>query len=416
MPISLGLKEPRWVSMVALYFNEYDPANITPHFDIYAVDPETGKDRLMASVRHNGQLFRLVKFPPIKTPLVKVDLVNSIARLRTLTEVELYGPLSGREGTPGFVDPEGQNTYMGDFTRVDKRAKDAGREISAADGQTRRTCRGHQLVRRRWPRFWFRKIGSTSAARSARTRPTLLAEPTEGTVLGTCRRPGLYALRRSLRRAAAALRQRRQAVLPQSRDGDRTVVGAHSGSGCSVARWRSAKTCSSPTTTSKLVQLDLASGTIMKEVPHLGHGVTARWPPTASSLFFITDDGFLQCLSGRRSGSDCGRLPSRRSPIRPRRSIKGSCIWPISKARPWRSTWQTGTPRWTAELSDEFCRCPVVGTDKIVFGCRGGTLAVLDRATGKTVWSKQAESRFDYEPLLLGDQVLFFRKNRRHGG
>ncbi len=123
LPISLGLKEPRWVSTVALYFNAYDPANTTPHFDIYAIDPDTGKDRLMASVRHNGQLFRLVKFPPIKTSLVKLDLVNSIARLRTLTEVELYGPLSGREGTPGFADPDGQNTYMGDFTRVDKRTK-----------------------------------------------------------------------------------------------------------------------------------------------------------------------------------------------------------------------------------------------------------------------------------------------------
>src|SRR5205814_1158060 len=38
-----------------------------------------------------------------------------------LSEIEVYGPLSGKEGTPGFDDPDGQNTYMGDFTRVDKR-------------------------------------------------------------------------------------------------------------------------------------------------------------------------------------------------------------------------------------------------------------------------------------------------------
>ena len=40
-----------------------------------------------------------------------------------MTEIELYGPLSGKEGKPGFDDPEGQNTYMGDFGRVDRRVK-----------------------------------------------------------------------------------------------------------------------------------------------------------------------------------------------------------------------------------------------------------------------------------------------------
>ena len=121
--VSIGLKEPQWISMVGLYFNVHDEANVGPHFDIYAVDMESKKDVLVASVRHNGQLFRLVKFPPIKTPLVKIKQVHAISRLRTITEVELYGPLSGREGAPTFLDPEGQNTYMGDFTRVDKRVK-----------------------------------------------------------------------------------------------------------------------------------------------------------------------------------------------------------------------------------------------------------------------------------------------------
>jgi len=121
--VSVGLKDSRWVSTVALYFNVYDREHVTPHFDIYATSVEDGEERLVASVRHNRQTFRLVKFPPIKTPSVKIKFVNSIARLRTLTEVEVYGPLSGREGEPRFLDPEGQNAYMGDFTRVDKRAK-----------------------------------------------------------------------------------------------------------------------------------------------------------------------------------------------------------------------------------------------------------------------------------------------------
>src|SRR5204863_9082786 len=114
---------PRWVSLVGLYFNAYDEPNVTPHFDIYVTDVDAKKDVRVASIRKNGQLFRLVKFLPVRASAVKIRLVHSIARLRTLTEVEIYGPLSGREGAPGFTDGDGQNTYMGNFSRVDLRAR-----------------------------------------------------------------------------------------------------------------------------------------------------------------------------------------------------------------------------------------------------------------------------------------------------
>ena len=47
--------------------------------------------------------------------------------------------------------------------------------------------------------------------------------------------------------------------------------------------------------------------------------------------------------------------------------------------------------------------------DRIILGCRGGTLAVLDRALGKVIWSKKVPSRFDYEPLLLENKLLYFK-------
>ena len=150
LPISLGLKEPRWVSMVALYFNAYDTANITPHFDIYAIDPDTGKDRLMASVRHNGQLFRLVKFPPIKTSLIKVDLVNSIARLRTLTEVEsLWTPVSDAKASARLRRPGRPEHFdmWGTLPESTSGLKTLGRSVSAADRQTGNLRRGHQLFK-----------------------------------------------------------------------------------------------------------------------------------------------------------------------------------------------------------------------------------------------------------------------------
>ena len=53
----------------------------------------------------------------------------------------------------------------------------------------------------------------------------------------------------------------------------------------------------------------------------------------------------------------------------------------------------SGQVRWTAALGDEFMMCPVVTADKIIYGCRGGTLAVLNRADGKPVWSKKVSTK-----------------------
>jgi hypothetical protein len=62
-----------------------------------------------------------------------------------------------------------------------------------------------------------------------------------------------------------------------------------------------------------------------------------------------------------------------------------------------------GKVLWRTELQDEFARCPVVGPGHVVFGFRGGTLAVLNRADGKLLWSRRVPSRFYHEPLLFDD-------------
>ena len=51
----------------------------------------------------------------------------------------------------------------------------------------------------------------------------------------------------------------------------------------------------------------------------------------------------------------------------------------------------------------------MVSKDRLILGCRGGTLAVLDRASGKTIWSRKVPTRFDYEPLLLENKLLYFK-------
>jgi len=60
---------------------------------------------------------------------------------------------------------------------------------------------------------------------------------------------------------------------------------------------------------------------------------------------------------------------------------------------------KTGRVVWSVELGQEFTGCPVVMDARIALGCRGGKLAVLDRATGAVVWQKQVADRFNYDPL-----------------
>ena len=64
-------------------------------------------------------------------------LRNALPRQRTVTELEVYGPLSGSESS-GFVDAAGQNTYMGSFARVEKRRLEVapGYEEKAVTGKS----------------------------------------------------------------------------------------------------------------------------------------------------------------------------------------------------------------------------------------------------------------------------------------
>jgi outer membrane protein assembly factor BamB len=407
--ISCGLKEPRWISMVGLYFNAYDAENILPHFDIVATDLEARQDQVVASVRNNGQLFRLVKFPPVKTSLVKLRLVNSIARLRTLTEIELYGPLSGHEGAPGFADPEGENTYMANFTRVDTRRK----TLPALQPPlvVRQQQGGRELTQ------WFAPLAQVLAGEDgfhvARTfgqnSGYLLADPKTET----------YAVRTSSLGFTPYGTLYGGLLLRCGNDGTLYCFSPETGTllwstplgerlfGCPVAVGEDVFLANDA---KKLFQIDLASGGILKEVPLSGN-VGGSLATDGRHLLLITDDGLLHDYRV------ADLVEAWHIPVAPwtdsTPATAGGVVYLADQKGTARAVAAAdGKLLWQTELGDEFCRCPVVGPETIAFGCRGGTLAVLRRADGKLLWSKNAESRFDYEPLLLDDRLLFFRGSR----
>ncbi len=403
--ISCGLKEPRWVSMVALYFDVRDPQNVTPHFDIVATDMETRKDVVVARVRNNGQLFRLVKFPPVKTAMLKIKFVTSIARLRTLTEIELYGPLSGREGIPGFGDAEGQNTYMGDFTRVDKRKKalppKLGQPLMHNLGYAAESSWNvvNTQILAAGDRFFVARGGGKNNA-------LLLEKPAEELYWGRAGGIGYtpYGALYGGLLLRSGLDGKLYCINPDSGNALWTVPLGTRLFGSAVAISEDVYAANE---TGKLFQLDLANGNIMRETP-LPSGVFGCPATDGTFLYFITDDGFLRKIQAQNL-TEIWKTPVA-SGTDSTPAVDGGVIYLADqKGTAMAVSVSDGKVLWATELGDEFCRCPVVGPTQILFGCRGGTLAALNRADGKLLWSRKVKSRFYYEPLLFDDgRVLYF--------
>jgi outer membrane protein assembly factor BamB len=390
--------------MLAVYFNQRRPDQVAPHFDVYGVDPETGKDRLLASVRNNAQVFRLVKFSPIRTTLVKLVLVNSIERHRTLSEIELYGPLSGREGPPAFLDPEGQNTYMGDFTRVDKRRKPLAADYLPPLVRSQvydEAVVWHAPITQPLMAEGRMYLGRTFGQNTSHA----LAEPLKDVSWGRAGGFGytpygtLYA----------------GLILRTGNDGKLYCLNPDTGTELWSAplgtRLFGSPVCIGEdiyvaSDIGKLFQLDLASGQIMKEAPISGL-VLGSLATDGRTLVFITDDGRLSAVDAA-TFKTLWQLPIAAATDSTPAVDQGTVYLADQQGLAQAVDLATGRPRWATPLDDEFARCPVVGPDVVVFGCRGGTLAALDRGTGKIRWKQRVNSRFEYEPLLTDDGLLSF--------
>ena len=406
LDIPVGFKEPRWVSMVGLHFNAYDEDNITPHFDVYATDLATKKELKVASIRHNGQLFRLVKFKPVKAAVVTVRLINTISRLRTLTEMEVYGPLSGQEGRPGFTDPEGQNTYMGDFSRVDKRKKHLAVFAPPA------ASAGYNNEKMHWQTpsaqimvsddnfYVTRALGINEAYSLEKPSAPSSRERVNG--IGFSPYVSLYGglLLKTGNRGTLHCIDPPSGRSLWSRRLDKAPMG------CPVAIQEDVIAA---TTTGRLFKLDLANGSIMMEASLTG-GVRGSLTTDGQRLFFISEDGFLWNIR-----ADDFKILWKH-PVAPHSDStvavdKGVIFLADQEGSARAISVLSGKPIWQTSLGQELTRCPVVTGKHVIFGCRDGKLVVMDRSDGREVWSKRVKSRFCYEPLVLDGQVLYFDSN-----
>ena len=391
--IAMGIRNPRWVSMVAVYFNVYDEANTAPHFDVYVSDIDAKQMVLVASVRNNRSLFRLIKFPPRRADEVRVVLRNALPRQRTVTELEVYGPLSGSESS-GFVDAAGQNTYMGSFSRVEKR------RLEVAPGYEERAVRGasvlpqwappvsqvmmseRNLYLSRSPGF-NQRLSLDDSGESIFRTGSLGFGPTPTLYGGALLKPGtdgkLWCVDPESGRAfwSTAL-------------GDR-LTGSPAAIGLDVFMATDAGTC---------YTLDIASGAILGE-QKLAGPVYGSVATDGTNVYVITSSGTATCFNAK-SGKVLWNVEiapdSESTP-----AVDDGVVFMADRQGTARAVQSVdGKMLWKHELGSEFCRCPVVLPNLVVFGCLDGRLTALNRRTGEQVWQTQVNTRFmRYDPVPM---------------
>jgi outer membrane protein assembly factor BamB len=397
--LSMGIKNPRWVSMVAIYFNEYDAANIPRHFDVFVSDMMQKKVVRVASIRNNRSLFRLITFPPRRADEVRVTLVNRLPREQTVTELEVYGPLSGGE-KEGVSDAAAQNTYMGSFARVDKR------RLSLASGYESKSVGGSSSV----PRW------ATPVSQIMMSERTLYLSRS----LGFNQRypldtPSLDAPAESFRTGGMGfgpvVTLSGGALLKPGSDGRLWCIDPTSGR----AFWSTVigeRLTGSPavngmdvymaTDAGKLYTLDIASGAILGET-RLSGPVYGSVALEGTNLFVITSAGRLHAIEMTSGQERWPAVPvAMNTESTP--AVSGGVVYLADQkgvARAVRSV--DGTVLWSRELGSEFCRCPVVTEPNlVVFGCSDGRLTALNSRTGDLVWQTQVDTRFlRYEPVAV---------------
>ncbi len=402
--VSLGLRVPRWISMVALYFNAYDEENTTRHWDIYVSDVNLRKNVRVASVRNNRSLFRLVKFPPRRVDQVQVVLVNCVPGRQTLTEAEIYGPMSGSEQI-GFVDAEGQNTYMGSFARVDKRPLpvapmyEAKTVTAAAEPKTQ-----PDKVLPRWAVPVSQVLMAEQNVYLSRSYGynERVALPDVGGPPATVYRTGGMGFGPTATMYGGAL-------LKPGSDGKLYCIDPESGR----AFWTvplGERLTGAPvvigldvyiaTDTGMLYILDLASGAILGQ-SKLAGAVAGSIATDNQNIYAVTAGGRLQALSAA-GGREVWSVPiAPLSDSTP--AVDGGVVYLADQqgtARAVRSS--DGQVLWTKELGSEFCRCPVVFPEQVVFGCSDGRLTALNRKSGTVLWQNQQKTKFiKYDPVAL---------------
>jgi len=380
--VELVWQKPAWVSHLAFYFHQHRPDRVMSSFFVSYIDSETKQWTRFAHVEGNRKLFFVLKFAPLFTDRIRIEEDSIHPLHRTLTEIEAYGPLGGKEEVAGFSkDADAFSMYMGGPDHVDRRnVPDLVGEykfsasgipipstddlIAASTGTAPAVVEGRYYLGSNHGHVVENEIGKPTKERvfSRPTRWGLLTPPTiyGGRIIVGDAGGQLHCLRAD---NAELLYQARTdgriyaAPLPH---GDDLFVASLDGS---------------------LYRLDIANGSILWSV-ELGGELRAS-PALASGVVVAVS------TTGKVFGVDAVR----------------------------------GRIRWKADLAPESVGSPAIDKGRVYLGDGAGDVHCLDLRNGKPIWKRPTGTIIETGPTIRNNSLFMvnldgevLRLNQSNGG
>jgi len=356
--MNIGLTRPRYVSHIVVYFSHQYPGDQWPRFQVRVNDVSIKNYRIVASVRGNSRHFCVVRIDPVLTDLIYITPVGGITQWdATITEVEVYGPLTGAGGADSAAaDAEAWLMPMQTPARVPEvRQIDLTGELASRQWRVYGLNSNISMPLIAQDRIYTGEPDGSVCAWGFDERGNFRQESRGGT--GSLTVSGTPALHKGR-------------LLIPSADGSLYCLAA---SDCSI-QW----------------------------VHKTGGRVVTSPLPDGDDLYVASDDGTLYKLdveSGMPlwSYNTAGKL--RASP-----ALAGGIIYIVS----WDGFCHAvrtadGKPIWKAPVALYSRSSPAVYDGRIYFGDEEGGAVCLKAADGSVAWRRPVGNRISAAPLVLAD-------------
>lgn len=363
--VELVWQKPAWVSHLAFYFHQHRPDRVMSSFFVSYIDSETKQWTRFAHVEGNRKLFFVLKFAPLFTDRIRIEEDSIHPLHRTLTEIEAYGPLGGKEEAAGFSkDPDAFSMYMGGPDHVDRRdVPDLVGEyrfsastmtvpttddlIAASTGTAPAVVDGRYYLGSNHGHVIANEIGKPTKGRvfSRPTRWGLLTPPTiyGGRVIVGDAGGQLHCLRADNAELLYQARTEGRIYAAPLPHGDDLFVASLDGS---------------------LYRLDIANGSILWSV-ELGGELRAS-PALANGIVVAVS------TVGKIFGVDAVR----------------------------------GTVRWKSDIAPESVGSPAIDKGRVYVGDSVGTVHCLDLRNGKPIWQRPTGTIIETGPTIRNNGLF----------
>jgi outer membrane protein assembly factor BamB len=412
---TIALQRPAFVSHIVIYLNNATPENTYRNMLVLAADMKTKDLRTVGHVENNRRRFIVMKFPkPVFSDSFRILPGMHPNHEQCMTEIEVYGPLSGEEdgvsayrfpddpdgipmfmGTPEHVIRNLQPDLVGTFSSVTGTYADGSPLSRAVQGVGATVVSNYVTLNDGRGRVWAWQLGNGSrwdkdgawlnwsiGTFSPSTTPARYA----GRMLVGSSDYKLHAVADNGTHMWAVQTGGRVCSSPAP-DGEDVYFGSDDG---------------------RLYKVDVDSGMPLWEFK-TGGRIRSSPALAGRTVFVASYDGFLYAVDAD-GGKERWKAPiaplTRSSPaVRDGRVYIGD-----EKGSVYAFDARDGKQAWKHKIEGFVSMCPVVTPDGVFFASEQGH-GVFVNMDGKTVWSVDLQDRITGQPMPTSTQLVVPRGN-----